>query len=70
MHPGSDSGHFVFSELASYVAGERLDSPLILESIYSIVFPNPHVENRGGHTIRPFSTDSKNDAIAGWSNLS
>jgi hypothetical protein len=55
MHPGSDSGHFVFSELASYVAGERLDSPLILESIYSIVFPNPHVENRGGHTIRPFS---------------
>lgn len=55
MHPGSDSGHFVFSEIASYVAGERIDSPLILESVYSIVFPNPHVENRGGHTIRPFS---------------
>ncbi len=55
LHPGSDSGHFVFSGLAQYIATERMDSPLIRESLYSIVVPNPHVENRGGHILRPFA---------------
>lgn len=55
MHPGTDSGHFIFSDIAQYIATEKLDSPLILESLYSVVFPNPHVENRGGHLLRPFA---------------
>jgi hypothetical protein len=55
MHPGTDSGHFVFSDIAPYIATEKVGSPLILESLYSIAFPNPHVENRGGHSLRAFA---------------
>jgi hypothetical protein len=55
IHPGTDQGHFVFSDIAPYIASERINSSLILESLYSIVFPNPHVETRSGNSIRPFA---------------
>ena len=51
LHCGTNSGHFVFSGVAKYIASEAFSSPLVQESLYSIVFPNPHVENRGGHVL-------------------
>lgn len=55
LHTGRDSGHFDFPGIAQYVARDGWPSGLIEESLYSIVFPNPYVESRGGHILRPFA---------------
>jgi len=57
LHPGKDRTHFVMTHLGSYVgeATTWIDvKPLVKECILGITFPNPHVENRGGHRLRPF----------------
>ena len=56
-HPGSQRTNFIFSELAQYVneATAETKKRIFAECVLNITFPNPHVENRAGNVLRPFS---------------
>lgn len=53
FHTGKDHTHFKISELGKYIGKYNCDN-LVKECVLSIVFPNPYVENKGKHSIRPF----------------